>query len=201
LMTILKKYGIAVFVDEIQTFGRTENAFAFQTFGLDEFVDIVSVGKMSQVCATLFVDDYQWKPGLISQTFTGATASIFAANAILTELECGDYFGPAGRNMQIHQNFANRFDAINKRHPGMISGPYGYGLMIAFTAFDGSLDITKKIIHGLFKNGVIAFVAAKDPYRIRFLPPAAVTRDEDINKVCEILEQTLIDISESRGEE
>ena len=201
LMMILKQHHIAVFVDEIQSFGRTENAFAFQTFKLDKFIDILCVGKMTQVCATLFVDEYQWKPGLISQTFTGATASIYAANTILAELENGDYFGEHGRNMQIAQVFASEFDAMNERHPGMISGPYGYGIMIAFTAYDGSLDMTKKAIHALYKNGVIAFVAGKDPYRMRFLPSAAVITDDDIKNVCEILERTLLDIHEEANKE
>ena len=194
LIKVLKKHNIAVFIDEIQTFGRTENAFAFQTFGLDDYVDIVAVGKMSQICATLFVDEYQWKPGLISQTFTGATSSIYAANTILTELTTGGYFGPEGRNMQIHQQFVDIFNGIAERHPGLITGPFGYGLMIAFTAFDGSLEKTKAMIHRLFKNGLIGFVAARNPYRIRFLPPAPVLTDEHICQVGQILEETLLEL-------
>ena len=46
--------GVAIFFDEVQTFGRTTRPFAFQHFGLDEFAEIVSIGKLSQVCATLF---------------------------------------------------------------------------------------------------------------------------------------------------
>ena len=58
LMEILKQNNIAIHVDEIQTFGRTEELFAFQYFGLDNFVDAVTIGKLSQVCATLFKDDF-----------------------------------------------------------------------------------------------------------------------------------------------
>ena len=44
-MEILKQNNIAIFIDEIQTFGRTEELFAFQYFGLDDFVDVVTRGK------------------------------------------------------------------------------------------------------------------------------------------------------------
>jgi len=43
-----------VVADEVQTFGRTTRLFAFQHFGLESLIDIVTVGKMLQVCATLF---------------------------------------------------------------------------------------------------------------------------------------------------
>ena len=45
LMDVLKKNQVAVFIDEIQTFGRTSELFAFQYFGLDKYVDVVTVGK------------------------------------------------------------------------------------------------------------------------------------------------------------
>ena len=86
-MEILKQNNIAIHVDEIQTFGRTEELFAFQYFGLDDFVDVVTIGKLSQVCATLFKDDFNPRPGLVSQTFTGATAAFFAAKVIIRELQ------------------------------------------------------------------------------------------------------------------
>lgn len=54
LMEILKENNVLIIADEVQTFGRTERLFCFQHFGLDEFVDIATIGKLSQSCATLF---------------------------------------------------------------------------------------------------------------------------------------------------
>src|SRR5262249_12809926 len=46
LLKILKEHGIIVFVDEVQTFGRTDHLFAFQHFGISEYVDVVTCGKL-----------------------------------------------------------------------------------------------------------------------------------------------------------
>ena len=96
LMERLRQAGITVIIDEIQTFGRTPAPFAFQYFGLDDFADIVTVGKLTQVCATLFRKSFNPAPGLISQTFIGATSAIFAARVILEMLDQRRLLRPNG---------------------------------------------------------------------------------------------------------
>ncbi|MBT3584167.1 MAG: aminotransferase class III-fold pyridoxal phosphate-dependent enzyme, partial [Halobacteriovoraceae bacterium] len=49
-----KEKGIYIWVDEVQTFARTKELFSFQTLELEEYVDIVTVGKALQVCGTLY---------------------------------------------------------------------------------------------------------------------------------------------------
>ena len=98
LIDVARENNIAVIADEVQSFCRTTQPFAFQHFGLDEFVDIVTIGKISQVCATLFTDDYKPQPGLISQTFTGSTWAIVAARAIIQGLIDNGNFGSDGKN-------------------------------------------------------------------------------------------------------
>ena len=93
LVQILVQNDIPILVDEVQSFGRTSAPFAFQHFELDPYVDIVTIGKMTQVCATLFRDSFNPKPGLISQTFTSSNSAIAAAGVILDVLENGDLFG------------------------------------------------------------------------------------------------------------
>jgi acetylornithine aminotransferase len=186
---------IAVVADEIQTFGRTSRLFAFQHFGLEALVDIVTVGKMLQVCATLFTDALRPGPGLLSQTFTASTSAILAARVIVRELLSEKLFGPAGRNMEVHARFAARFDAIARTHPAWVRGPYGLGGMIAFTPFDGSEEKVKKLLHALFANGVIAFYNGGHPTRLRFLPPVPVLTDAHIDSVCDILETTLAQVA------
>ncbi|MCE5294772.1 MAG: aminotransferase class III-fold pyridoxal phosphate-dependent enzyme, partial [Chlamydiales bacterium] len=73
IIQVLKAHDVAVWVDEVQTFARTENLFAFQTFDLQGLVDIVTIGKVSPACATLFNQNFAPKPGLLSQTFTAST--------------------------------------------------------------------------------------------------------------------------------
>ncbi|MAE60132.1 MAG: acetylornithine aminotransferase [Planctomycetaceae bacterium] len=191
LIDILKQHNVAVMIDEVQTFGRLHALFGFQHFGLDQHVDVVTIGKLSQVCATLFTDEFRPRPGLISQTFTGATASIHAGRAILRLLESGDYFGDAGRIAAVHHRFVDRFNQIAADHPNWIRGPHGLGGMIAFQVFDGTPDITKQVLHALYDAGVIAFLAGAQPTRVRFLPSIGVISDDDIDHVCRILRDVL----------
>ena len=191
LMDVLRQHGVAIIIDEIQTFGRTTRPFAFQHFGLDPCPDVVTVGKLSQVCATLFAGQYKPSPGLISQTFTASTSAIFAAQRILDAFDRGDLFGSEGTIARLSNRFVDRLRAIANRHPRWMRGPFGAGGMIAFTALDGTAETARKLVHALFDAGVIAFVAGEDPARVRFLPPMAVLGPADIDAVAVLVEQTL----------
>jgi len=187
----LRKFDIGIIFDEVQTFGRTTRLFAFQHFGLEEFADIVTIGKLSQLCATLFSPQYKPQPGLVSQTFTTSTSALFTGRAIIRELVDGDYFGPSGKIARVHGWFRSRLMTLAERLPGSISGPFGLGAMIAFTPFDGSADTVKELLHRLFDNGVIAFIAGSSPARIRFLPAIGAVTEDDVENVCRILAQVM----------
>lgn len=194
LMEILKEQGIAIFVDEIQTFGRTSELFAYQHFGLEEFVDIVSIGKLSLCCATLFTEGYKPRPGLLSQTFTSSTAAIRAGHLVIKTLLEGDFFGEKGRIMEIQNRFQVHLKIIEERYPGLIEGPFGIGSMVAFTAFKGSYEKNLQFVKDLFEAGVITFIAGRNPTRVRMLPPAGVIQNEEIDDVMRIVENVLLQI-------
>jgi len=190
IIEVLKENNIAVWADEVQTFGRLSEAFAFQYFELDEDVDVITIGKMSQVCATLFGENFKPKPGLLSQTFTSTGHAIKAAKTIIDRLADGDLTGVDGKNMQLHQVWADRCSKMN----GVVGG-FGLGAMFAMTVFDGAMDKAKEFTNKLFDNGVIGFIAGATPTRVRFLPPVPAITEEDINAVCDIIEQTLAEMS------
>ncbi|MGO9568041.1 MAG: aminotransferase class III-fold pyridoxal phosphate-dependent enzyme [Desulfomonilaceae bacterium] len=192
LMDILKQHSIAVLVDEIQTFSRTTELFAFQYFGLDHYVDVVTVGKSAQVCATLFAEEYNPRPGLLSQTFISSTSELFAAKVIVRGLMEGDYFGTDGKIARFHDHFEKHLKGIAERHPGLVTGPYGIGAMIAFTPFNGEPEKVKRFIHALFNAGVIGFYAGHDLSRVRFLIPIGAITFDDIDRVALIIEETLL---------
>ena len=193
LMEICKEHGIAVLVDEVQTFGRTHHPFAFQEFNLTELVDIVWIGKAAQVCATLFSKEYIPRPGLIAQTYTSSSATIAASIAILNELDNGSYFGPDGKTAKLHQQFVAGFEAISSRHPQLLTGPYGIGAMTGCTAHGGDQAKVTKLIHHLYENGVIAFLAGANPTRLRFLVPIGALESHHIVEILSILEQSLLE--------
>jgi 4-aminobutyrate aminotransferase-like enzyme len=192
LMNILKQHNVVILVDEIQTFSRTTELFAFQHFGLDDFVDVVTVGKSAQVCATLFTEKYNPRPGLLSQTFISSTSELFAAKVIIRGLMEGDYFGTDGKIACFHDHFEKHLISIAERHPGLVTGPYGIGAMIAFTPFDGDPEKVKQLIHALFNAGVISFYAGHDLSRVRFLIPIGAITFDDIDQVALIIEETLL---------
>jgi 4-aminobutyrate aminotransferase-like enzyme len=196
ILETLKEHSIAVLFDEIQTFSRTSELFAFQHFGLDEYADVVTIGKSAQICATLFRDEYNPRPGLLSQTFTGATSALFAARVIVDELIQDDYFGVEGKIARLHDHCVSRFSAIEARHPDLIAGPYGIGAMVAFTPLGGGSKEVQQFVHALFDAGVIGFYAGSDPTRARFLLPVGAVTFEDIDRVAAIVEETLVNMGE-----
>ncbi|MCH9610505.1 MAG: Acetylornithine/succinyldiaminopimelate aminotransferase [Chlamydiales bacterium] len=191
LAKMLKEADIPLLVDEVQTFGRTTHPFAFQHYGLEEYVDVVCMGKLSQVCATLFSKEFKPKPGLLSQTFTSSTSAIRCSHVILDNLLNDGYFGINGRNMQLRKQFVDNLKAIEERHGDLLTGPYGSGMMIACTPYGGDHARVIDLIHRLFDAGLITFLAGKNPTRLRFLLPAGGIRAEDIDVITAIFEECL----------
>ncbi|MCB1148831.1 MAG: aminotransferase class III-fold pyridoxal phosphate-dependent enzyme [Chlamydiia bacterium] len=192
LMTLLKERGILILADEVQSFGRTSHLFAYQYFELDDLVDIVTIGKISQACATLFRKELIPKPGLLAQTFTTSTGAIKASRWVVEKFQKGGYLGQEGRNMQIHARFSEHLNRIKEKHPQLIDGPWGIGGMVAFTPYGGDAARAQDFAKKLFEAGVMCFTAGQNPTRIRFLPPVLVIKDHEIDEACKILEETLI---------
>ena len=194
LIDVAHEHNIAFIADEVQTFGRTTRPFAFQHFELDDVVDLVTIGKLSQVCATLYTEKYKPKPGLISQTFTGSSWAIVSAHRILSTLISKGHYGENGKNVQLHNRFAGGLSAIAEKHPDAISGPYGCGGMVAFTPFEGELARSKEMVDRLYHAGLMSFIAGADPVRIRFLIPIGCVADEHIDLACQIIEQVVVNM-------
>jgi acetylornithine aminotransferase len=184
-------HNVLVIFDEVQTFSRLSRPFAFQHFGLDRFADIVTLGKITQVCATLYGESLKPKGPLLSQTFTAATASIRAGLSVLDHLDKHKCFGDDGWNMRRHKYFRAKLEALSAKYPGKLSGPYGEGMMIAFTPGDGSSETASKMLGKLYELGLMGFVAGSNPTRLRFLPPPGVTTNEHIDMACQIIESAL----------
>ena len=191
IMERLKTAGIAVLVDEIQTFGRTPRLFASEHFGVADLVDVCTIGKLTQVCATLYKDEYRPKPGLLSQTFTGATHSILAGTEILLELTEGGYYGPEGKIQRMNSHFGERIRELAEKYPGKIGGPFGIGAMVAFEVHGGDPEKTKTFVKDLYEAGVIGFIAGRNPMRVRFLLPVGAIDTADIDAVMDVVRETV----------
>lgn len=189
-----KKNGLIIWVDEVQSFARTHELFAFQMFGLEPYVDIVTVGKALQVCGVAFSSALNPKPGLIAGTFNSSLSAVKAGTSILKYLTTGPFYGENGLNAKLYQKFETHLNNLAKKFPMPYIG--GVGTMISFEIGDSSKELTMNFIKKLFDNGVICFSAGKDPYRIRFLLPLCLT-DTHIEEIFHIIERTLKEVLEA----
>ena len=192
LLETCKKHGIAIWADEVQTFARTGEFFAFETLQIGEYIDLCTVAKTVQLGATFYTNEYNPKPGLVAGTFSGATVSMTAGMEMIQMLQEG-YFGPEGRIQKIHRRFVEGFNRLNESScKGKASDAGGLGLMIAFTPFEGKKEQVDALLKKLFQKGIVAFSCGKDPMRVRMLVPAII-QDSEIDEALSIFESCLIE--------
>lgn len=187
-----KRAGLAIWCDEVQTFGRTGELFAFQKFGLGEYVDVCTIGKLLQSCMVLYTDEFNPKPGLVAGTFSGSTAAIRTARRTL-EMLCNDgLLGKEGKIEKLSGRFTQNLRKLGETtSKGKIKEVRAVGGMIAFQPFDGTMDQVKPLLMKLFELGVVAFYCGHGPLLIRMLPPLPVMTEDDVDAVCKIIDQAL----------
>jgi acetylornithine/N-succinyldiaminopimelate aminotransferase len=201
-METCRKRNVAVWADEVQTFGRTLALFHFEQLGLGEYVDVVTIGKLSQACACLYTEAYNPKPGLLSGTFIASTMALRTGARMIERLRDGGHYGPRGRHAQLFDAFAGHVRELARRHPEWfppvtdargaqrpIMG--GVGGMQRFTPFGGQKQPIMTFLHALYDLGVIAFYCGHGPYHVRFLPPVGVMKPEDYAPIFEIVEHAM----------
>lgn len=194
-----KKAGLAIWLDEIQTFGRTGELFAFQKFGLSEYVDVVTVGKLLQACAVLFTDEYTPKPGLVAGTFAGSAVALRTGRRTLELLSEGGYLGKDGKIERLSARYAENMKRLAEgKCRGMVSEIRAIGGMLAFMPFAGTMEDVKAVLMRLFDLGMVAFYCGHGPYLIRMLPPFGIMTEKQVDEVCRLLEQALCEVSESK---
>jgi len=209
LMKTCRAAGIAIWVDEVQTFGRTEQMFHFAQLELGEYVDVVTLGKMSQVCACLYTGEYNPKPGLLSGTFVGSTVSLRVGRRILERLREEGAYGPRGRHAQLQSSFREHAEALVMRRPEWFPlvphdlgghrealGVYGgVGGMMRLTPFGGDKAMITRTVRALFEEGVIAFYCGHGPYHLRFLAPVGVLESRHFEPIFACVERALVRIA------
>ena len=90
--------------------------------------------------------------------------------------------------MEMHRHFASCLQRLAEKYPSKLSGPFGCGMMVAFTPGDGSAEVAKDMVQAMYDAGLMSFVAGGNPARIRFLPPPAITTVEHIDAALNIMD-------------
>lgn len=193
LLEFCRAHQIANWADEVQTFSRTGELFAFETLDIGKYIDLVTIAKTAQIGATLYTEEYNPKPGLIAGTFSGSTVSMTTGMEMIDMLVNENYLGKSGRIIQIYNKIISSLEKLESTTcQGKISDACGMGLMIAFTPFEGKKEQVDLFLKKLFNNGIIAFGCGKDPVRARFLVPACI-QDAEIQVAMDIIEKTLLE--------
>lgn len=202
LMDVCKANNIAVWDDEIQSFGRTERMFAYEMYELGEYVDVFCVGKMTQACATLYTEEYNPKAGLLSGTFTGGGTDFTVGSALLDTLESGDWYGADGVFAKHHAEFREQVRGLMSRHPDWFpAAPKcvdlvgGVGGMMKFTPFGGDKAKIGKLCKVAYDEGVILFSCGHGPFHIRMLPPMVAMKMEDWPRVFAVVERAMAKVA------
>lgn len=198
LMDVCKDKGIAIWIDEIQTFGRTLEMFCFDALNLGSYVDVVSCGKMTQACATLYTEEYSPRGPLLSGTFLGSTVALQVGKRMMERLREGGYYGKGGVIDEHNQAFVKHAKALAEKHPEWfprtddvpeIAG--GFGGMMRFTPFGGAKDKVSKFCMTLFDEGALAIWCGHGPYHARFLPPLGCMSLDEWPKIFAVVERAL----------
>jgi len=199
LMEFCRANDIAVWADEIQTFGRTQEMFAYEYYDLGKYIDVLTVGKMTQACATLYTENYNPNAGLLSGTFTGATVDFTVGNALLDELSSDGNYGQNGKFAQHHAEFIKQVQALADKHPDWFPGNTsltgGLGGMMRFTPFDGNKNKIIATCKAAYEEGVICFWCGHGPFHVRMLPPLPVMKIEDWPRVFAVMERAMAKVA------
>lgn len=193
LLETLKEHGVTVWVDEIQTFGRTGELFAFQRFDLAEYVDVVTVGKLLQNSAVLFRKEYQPDPALISGTFAGSTVGMAVGRRIVEKLVQEHYLGPDGRIATLEQHAREQLARLQVERPSTIRAFGGIGAMWSVEPVTASHEGIKALLQECYRNGLILYYAGagEGPYRLRMFLPAGVLTLDEFDEALDILRFSL----------
>lgn len=195
LLDFCKEQGIPIWLDEVQTFMRTGQFFAFQTLDIGNYVDVCTIAKTVQNGATFFTEEMNPQPGLIAGTFSGSSVSLTAGLRILEELDSDEYMGSNGRVQKIHQAFVQMLNDLNQTTcKGQLKEAGGLGLMVAVTPLDGSKEKVGALLNKLYDNGLIAFNCGRGPFRLRFLLPVVMTED-DVAVAKRIIEKSILELA------
>jgi 4-aminobutyrate aminotransferase-like enzyme len=198
LMERCRAAKIAVWVDEVQTYARTGELFAHRTFGLEDYVDLVTVGKVLQGSAVLYTKDYNPREGLVAGTYAGATVGLSVGARIIEKLAGEGYLGARGIVAGIGRRVEARFAALSARMPTAIGPRSGIGAMQAFVPFDGAPATANAVLKAAFDEGLLVFGAGKDPMKVRMLLPVNVS-DEELDAGFALLEKALRRVADEKG--
>jgi len=196
LSKILKKHGILLIFDEIQSgYGRTGKMFASEHFGI--VPDIMTMGKaiagglpMSAIASTKEIMD-KWLPGQHGTTFGGHPVCAAAGLAVLGLIEEENILENVNKQGKY---LKEKLNEIKAKYP-IIGDVRGLGLMVAAEFVKpednapnaAALDLVKDYC---LKHKMLTLSCGVYGNGFRFATPLNITR-EDLDKGLAIFEEAV----------
>ena len=186
LLDFCKNKEIAIWFDEVQTFARSGQFFAFEKLCLGDYVDVCTIGKSLQLSASLWTKEYNPQPGLVSGTFSGSSSSFHSAVIILKILQ---KFIEENRIEKIGQAWFERLKNLEKAN--LLSDIQGWGLMWGAAPAKSRSKEVSQLLSRLFQKGLICYSCGQGNIkRLRFLIPA-ILEEEHLDQAVDILRSCL----------
>lgn len=185
LEKILKKHGILLIVDEVQTgIGRTGTWFAFEQFEIEPDLVVSSKalsGIGQPISAVLYKNGLKWEKGAHIGTFRGNQVAIASAVANLDIMKEENILSNVRNLSKFCYPYLNSQLELNN-HVGDVRG---LGLMIGVEIVDPmtgkpSESVARQIQKNALNKGLIVELGGRDDAVIRLLPPLNI--DESIMK-------------------
>jgi 4-aminobutyrate aminotransferase-like enzyme len=175
ILDFAKSNGLGVWFDEVQTVGRTQEFFAYQTLNLDSYVDVVSLAKPVLAGAVLWTKDFAPRPGLIGGTFASSTANLCAGIEVMKLARSENLYGAQGKIAEFERRFREVWPELSGR---LGSQEFNiFGSMLCLSIKNGNAEETKAVLQKAFQLGVVLFSAGKQSLFVRSLPPIGVLTD------------------------
>ena len=190
------RYGCLLILDEIQTgMGRTGKLWASEHWGV--IPDILCIGKSfggGIMPAGAFMSNAKiWRkmipnPFLHSSTFGGNPLACVAAIAAI-HVTLSENLPEKAASTGAH--FLKGLQQLSCEFPDILVEVRGKGLMIGMEFPDDNIGF--EAAKGLYDRGVLVAGTLLNARVIRIEPPLAIPLD-DVNRVLEILHETLLDV-------
>ncbi len=182
-----KECGTLLIVDEIQTgFGRTGKFFAFEHYSIQPDVVVMAKGMGGGMPIGAFAADKQRMLSLSDHpvlghitTFGGHPVSCAASLATMEVIENEGLLDDIHKKENLFRNLI--------QHPEILCWS-GKGLLLSIQLKDA--DKVKQVIAKALEKGLLIDWFLYAPDRIRIAPPLTI-REDEIKRVCDILNQAL----------
>jgi diaminobutyrate-2-oxoglutarate transaminase len=184
---VARKHGALFIVDDIQAgCGRTGSFFSFEGMGISP--DIVTMAKSLSglglpMALTLIRPERDiWQPGEHNGTFRGNCHAFVTAKAALETFWADEAFEKDVRGKG--ERLAERLQEIAARHPDVVVGVKGRGMMRGLDVGGG--EVSSRIVRAAFERGLIIETSGAHDQIVKVLAPLTISQAE-LDRGLEIL--------------